>query len=86
MGTQVLDGEGPFRVAGHEKVRAARSEFEKAKVAEQLAETTYRRVRALADEGVVARQKLDEAYTAWQVAVTNGKGGWGVGVGCVSAV
>lgn len=52
-----------------EKVRAARSEFEKAKVAEQLAETTYRRVRALADEGVVARQKLDEAYTAWQVAV-----------------
>ncbi|MBL7249400.1 HlyD family secretion protein [Alloalcanivorax sp. C16-2] len=52
-----------------EKIQAARSEFEKAKVAEQLAETTYRRVRALADEGVVARQKLDEAYTAWQVAV-----------------
>lgn len=52
-----------------EKIAAARSEHEKARVAEQLAETTYRRVRALADEGLVARQRLDEAYTAWQVAV-----------------
>ena len=59
-----------------EKIQAARSEYEKAKVAEQLAETTYRRVRALADEGLVARQKLDEAYTGWQVAVkTRGTAG-----------
>lgn len=52
-----------------ERINAARSEYEKARVAEALAEKTWRRMRALAEEGVVARQRLDEAYTFWQVAV-----------------
>lgn len=51
-----------------EKIAAARSEFEKAQAAESLARTTYERVRSLADQGVVARQRLDEAYTFWQIA------------------
>lgn len=51
-----------------EKIAAARSEFEKAQAAENLARTTYDRVRSLADQGVVARQRLDEAYAFWQIA------------------
>lgn len=51
-----------------EKIAAARSEFEKAQAAEALARTTYDRVRSLAEQGVVARQRLDEAYTFWQIA------------------
>ena len=51
-----------------EKIAAARSEYEKAQAAETLAKTTYERIRALAEEGIVARQRLDETYTLWQVA------------------
>lgn len=52
-----------------EKIAAARSEFEKAQTAEALARTTHDRIRSLADQGVVARQRLDEAYTFWQIAL-----------------
>ncbi|TVQ72517.1 MAG: biotin/lipoyl-binding protein [Oceanospirillales bacterium] len=51
-----------------EKIAAARSEFAKAQAAENMARTTYQRVRALAEEGVIARQRLDEAFTMLRVA------------------
>lgn len=51
-----------------EKIAAARSEFTKAQAAESMARTTYERVRALTEQGVVARQRLDEAFTLLRVA------------------
>ncbi|MGM0833079.1 MAG: HlyD family secretion protein [Pseudomonadota bacterium] len=51
-----------------EKIAAARSEFQKAQAAETMARTTYERTRVLAEQGVVARQRLDEAFTLLRVA------------------
>lgn len=51
-----------------EKIAAARSEFEKAKSAEAMARTTYERLRVLTEEGVVARQRMDESFTLLRVA------------------
>ncbi|WP_423187217.1 HlyD family secretion protein [Alishewanella sp. d11] len=51
-----------------ESIAAARSEFEKAAAAALLAKTTYQRIKSLAEEGLVARQRADEAFTLWQVA------------------
>lgn len=51
-----------------EKIAAARSEFAKAQAAENMARTTYQRVRTLAEEGVIPRQRLDEAFTLLRVA------------------
>lgn len=51
-----------------EKVAAARSEFQKAQAAETLTRKTWQRIKALAEEGLVPAQRLDEAYTAWQLA------------------
>ena len=51
-----------------EKIAAARSEFQKAQAAESMARTTYERIRVLADQGVVARQRLDETFTLLRVA------------------
>ncbi|WP_394424273.1 HlyD family secretion protein [Vreelandella stevensii] len=51
-----------------EKIAAARSEFEKAQAAETMARTTYERMRVLAEQGVVARQRLDETFTLLRVA------------------
>lgn len=51
-----------------EKIAAARSEFEKARSAEAMARTTYERLRVLVEEGVVARQRLDESFTLLRVA------------------
>lgn len=51
-----------------EKIAAARSEFEKAQAAETMARTTYERIRVLAEQGVVARQRLDETFTLLRVA------------------
>nr|WP_297401508.1 biotin/lipoyl-binding protein [uncultured Marinobacter sp.] len=51
-----------------ERIAAARSEYEKALAAEALAKTTYGRIRALADEGLVARQRADDTFTLWKLA------------------
>ncbi len=51
-----------------EKIAAARSEFQKAQAAETMARTTYERTRVLAEQGVIARQRLDEAFTLLRIA------------------
>ncbi len=54
--------------ARKQQVAAAKEQWLKAKAAETLAETTYKRVENLFSEGVLARQKRDEAFTQWQAA------------------
>lgn len=54
--------------ARKQQVSAAKEQWLKAKAAATLAETTYNRVEALFSEGVLARQKRDEAFTQWQAA------------------
>lgn len=51
-----------------EQIAAARSEYEKAQAAAELAEKSWQRIKPLAEEGVVSQQRYDEAYTQWQVA------------------
>ncbi|MCE9679804.1 biotin/lipoyl-binding protein [Shewanella sp. AS1] len=54
--------------ARKQQVTAAKEQWLKAKAAATLADTTYQRVEALFKEGVLARQKRDEAFTQWQAA------------------
>ncbi|GIU36627.1 HlyD family secretion protein [Shewanella colwelliana] len=54
--------------ARKQQVTASKEQWLKAKAAASLAETTYNRVEALFVEGVLARQKRDEAFTQWQAA------------------
>ncbi|MBV7315307.1 HlyD family secretion protein [Shewanella sp. NIFS-20-20] len=54
--------------ARSQQVMAAKEQWQKAKVAAELASTTYERVENLFTDGVLARQKRDEAYTQWQAA------------------
>ncbi|MCG9695499.1 efflux RND transporter periplasmic adaptor subunit [Shewanella sp. Isolate11] len=54
--------------ARKQQVTAAKEQWLKAKAAATLAETTYQRVEVLFNEGVLARQKRDEAFTQWQAA------------------
>ncbi|MDD8060238.1 HlyD family secretion protein [Shewanella metallivivens] len=54
--------------ARQQEVTAAQEQWRKAKAATELSASTYQRVENLFEEGVVARQKRDEAYTQWQAA------------------
>lgn len=54
--------------ARKQQITAAKEQWLKAKAAATLAQTTYQRVEALFVEGVLARQKRDEAFTQWQAA------------------
>ncbi|QLE87067.1 HlyD family secretion protein [Shewanella sp. Scap07] len=54
--------------ARKQQVMASKEQWLKAQAAATLAKTTYQRVEALFNEGVLARQKRDEAYTQWQAA------------------
>ena len=54
--------------ARKEKIREAKSMFESAKGALQLAEKTFSRVNALYKEGLVSAQKFDEAKAALDTA------------------
>tara|TARA_R110001583_G_scaffold40350_1_gene128987 strand:- start:90 stop:1118 length:1029 start_codon:yes stop_codon:yes gene_type:complete len=54
--------------ARQQQVTAAKEQWLKAKAATELGLKTYQRIENLFDEGVVARQKRDEAYTQWQAA------------------
>ncbi|GAD88888.1 hypothetical protein VHA01S_012_00040 [Vibrio halioticoli NBRC 102217] len=51
-----------------QQIAAARDQWSKAKAASELMEKTYRRVDNLYQDGVLAEQKRDEAYTQWQAA------------------
>ncbi|MGZ9899611.1 HlyD family secretion protein [Shewanella gaetbuli] len=54
--------------ARQQEITAAQEQWRKAQAAAKLMEKTYQRVENLFSEGVVARQKRDEAYTQWQAA------------------
>ncbi len=51
-----------------QQVEAAKDTWNKAKAAKALAEKTYKRISTLYQEGVIAEQKKDEAYTQYQAA------------------
>jgi len=54
--------------ARKEQIQAAHDQWQKAKAAEALMYTTYKRVQKLYDEGVVSEQKRDEVYTKYKAA------------------
>ncbi|MDQ7042279.1 MAG: biotin/lipoyl-binding protein [Sulfurimonas sp.] len=54
--------------ARKEKIQAAHDEWKKAKAAEELMYTTYKRIQTLYDEGVMSEQKRDEVYTKYKAA------------------
>lgn len=54
--------------ARSQEIKAAKEQWRKAAASEKLFKTTYRRVDNLYQEGVLAKQKRDEAYTQWQAA------------------
>jgi HlyD family secretion protein len=51
-----------------EEVEMARLAWERAQTGARIARLTYERVQAMADEGVIARQKRDEAQAQWRAA------------------
>jgi HlyD family secretion protein len=51
-----------------EEIEMARLNRDRANAATQLAESTYKRIQSLYDEGLIARQKRDEAETQWRAA------------------
>lgn len=54
--------------ARNQEIAAAQDQWRKAKAAAELMEKTYQRVQNLYNDGVVAEQKRDEAYTQWQAS------------------
>jgi len=64
---QSLDSKAQ-RGARPEEIEMARLNNERAKAAAQLAESTYQHVQSLFDDGLIARQKRDEADAQWRVA------------------
>lgn len=54
--------------ARNQEIAAAQDQWRKAKAASSLMEKTYQRVQNLYQDGVVAEQKRDEAYTQWQAS------------------
>ncbi|QYJ75877.1 HlyD family secretion protein [Shewanella sp. FJAT-52076] len=54
--------------ARKQQIAAQKEQWLKAKAGLDLAKTTFERVDNLFNEGVVPRQKRDEAYTQWQAA------------------
>ena len=54
--------------ARKEQIQAAHDQWQKAKAAEELMYTTYKRIQKLYDEGVVSEQKRDEVYTKYKAA------------------
>jgi HlyD family secretion protein len=51
-----------------EEVTMAKASWERAQTGERIARTTLDRVQAMADQGVLARQKRDEAEAQWRAA------------------
>ncbi len=59
--------------ARKQKIAAAKDNYEKAKVASELLNKTYKRVKKLFDSGVISKQKVDEAYTKYKASVYTSK-------------
>ncbi len=56
------------RGAREEEIRAARSQWDRARHAAELAETTFGRLERLARDGVVPKQRRDEAEAQWKTS------------------
>ena len=54
--------------ARKQQIMAAKEQWQKAKAGAELAQTTFKRVDNLFNEGVTPRQQRDEAFTQWQAA------------------
>ncbi|MFQ3337998.1 MAG: HlyD family secretion protein [Colwellia sp.] len=54
-----------------QEIASAKTQWQKAKAANELMEKTYNRVNNLFIDGIVAEQKRDEAFTQWQAAKYN---------------
>ncbi len=54
--------------ARKQQIQAAHDQWQKAKAAESLMFTTYKRIQTLYDEGVVSEQKRDEVFTKYKAA------------------
>ena len=54
--------------AREEEIRAAKSQWDRAKHAAELAETTFGRLERLARDGVVPAQRRDEAEAQWKTS------------------
>jgi HlyD family secretion protein len=54
--------------ARKEQIKAAYDTWQKAKVAKELMQSTYKRIEKLYKDGVVSLQKRDEVYTKYQAA------------------
>jgi len=54
--------------ARKQEIQAAHDQWQKAKAAEALMLTTYKRINTLYEQGVISQQKRDEVYTQYQAA------------------
>jgi len=54
-----------------QEITAAKTQWQKAKAADELMEKTYQRIDNLFKDGIVAEQKRDEVYTQWQASKYN---------------
>ena len=65
--------EKALKSARHEQVQAAFEMWQKAKAGLEIAEKSYKRVKNLADQGVMSAQKLDEVTAQRDAAVATEK-------------
>jgi len=54
--------------ARKQEIQAAHDQWQKAKAAEALMLTTYKRINTLYEQGVISEQKRDEVYTQYRAA------------------
>jgi HlyD family secretion protein len=54
-----------------QEISAAKTQWQKAKAADELMEKTYNRINNLFKDGIIAEQKRDEVYTQWQASKYN---------------
>jgi len=54
--------------ARKQEIQAAHDQWQKAKAAEALMFTTYKRINTLYEQGVISQQKRDEVYTQYKAA------------------
>ena len=64
-GAVALQAETGARV---QEIAASKTQWLKAKAAEDLMEKTYNRINNLYEDGIIAEQKRDEVYTQWQAS------------------
>ena len=54
--------------ARKQEIQAAHDQWQKAKAARELMQTTYKRIKKLYEDGVISEQKKDEVYTKYKAA------------------